>query len=261
MDAVTTVVLAFAVGVIGVIYFYISQHAAKDAESIAPPHAADVEPTKKKQNRLEQMRAKKRQNVAVAKPNEVPPTEAVDNEEELDHEISTTRKLGAKKAAKLLAKEEKKAQREAIEAEREDARKREELRREEELAAEIEASEVERQKEEEAQRLREEEKKKEQEEYEAMKAMFSVDEVGSGETDIALESQGQLTDFIDYIKENKVVLLEQLATKFGLKTQDAKRRLEDLDSMGRITGVMDDRGKYIYISEEEMGDVVKFVKR
>eukprot|EP00041_Stephanoeca_diplocostata_P007277 m.101671 g.101671 ORF g.101671 m.101671 type:complete len:86 (+) comp16816_c0_seq2:1310-1567(+) len=43
--------------------------------------------------------------------------------------------------------------------------------------------------------------------------------------------------------------------------KDAIMRLRALEEMGRITGVMDDRGKYIYVSEEEMEAVVKFIKR
>ena len=31
--------------------------------------------------------------------------------------------------------------------------------------------------------------------------------------------------------------------------------------MGKITGVLDDRGKYIYISEDEMRNVVKFMRQ
>ena len=46
-----------------------------------------------------------------------------------------------------------------------------------------------------------------------------------------------------------MILVEELATKFGLKAQDAILRLKRLEEMGEITGVMDDRGKYIYISE------------
>eukprot|EP00051_Salpingoeca_urceolata_P006690 m.88559 g.88559 ORF g.88559 m.88559 type:complete len:55 (-) comp14946_c1_seq3:45-209(-) len=31
--------------------------------------------------------------------------------------------------------------------------------------------------------------------------------------------------------------------------------------MGRLTGVMDDRGKYIYIAPEELKEMAKWIKR
>lgn len=38
-------------------------------------------------------------------------------------------------------------------------------------------------------------------------------------------------------------------------------RVQALESMGRLTGVMDERGKFIYISEEEMKAVADFIAR
>lgn len=40
-----------------------------------------------------------------------------------------------------------------------------------------------------------------------------------------------------------MVELEVLAADFGLRTAEAIQRLQALESMGRITGLMDDRGK------------------
>lgn len=36
--------------------------------------------------------------------------------------------------------------------------------------------------------------------------------------------------------------------------------MQTLEQEGRITGVMDDRGKFIYISREEMAAVADFIK-
>lgn len=38
-------------------------------------------------------------------------------------------------------------------------------------------------------------------------------------------------------------------------------RLKHLEKEGALGGVIDDRGKYIYITTEEMNEVVKFIKR
>jgi len=42
--------------------------------------------------------------------------------------------------------------------------------------------------------------------------------------------------------------------------QDAISRVQALEEEGRITGIMDDRGKFIYISPEEMLAMADFVK-
>ena len=48
---------------------------------------------------------------------------------------------------------------------------------------------------------------------------------------------------MDYIKERKTVMLDEVAAEFGLRTQDVINRIQSLESIGRLTGVMDDRGK------------------
>ena len=60
-------------------------------------------------------------------------------------------------------------------------------------------------------------------------------------------------------KKKKVVVLEELAAKFGLRTADAVRRVRMLEAEGRITGIMDDRGTFIYVSREEMERVAAFI--
>lgn len=92
-----------------------------------------------------------------------------------------------------------------------------------------------------------------------MKAEFEVQEEGFDE-----EEQNQeelLQNFIDYVKTNKVVVLEDLAAHFKLKTQAAIDRIKDLQKENRLSGVIDDRGKFIYISEEELKAVVKFIRQ
>lgn len=74
-------------------------------------------------------------------------------------------------------------------------------------------------------------------------------------------------------------MLEELAAHFQLKTQDAIDRLQKLVQDGSLTGkiclshhctdtlfpfslgVIDDRGKFIYISREEMEAVAKFIRQ
>lgn len=62
-------------------------------------------------------------------------------------------------------------------------------------------------------------------------------------------------------QSHKVVLLEDLASEFNLTTQDAIQRVEALQASNRLTGIVDDRGKFIYITEDEMDKVVKYIQR
>ena len=45
----------------------------------------------------------------------------------------------------------------------------------------------------------------------------------------------------------------------SLHVQDAISRVQTLEQEGRITGVMDDRGMFIYISREEMAATANFI--
>jgi len=58
-----------------------------------------------------------------------------------------------------------------------------------------------------------------------------------------------------------VVVIEDIAAEFKLKTQQAIDRIQHLQKDGILSGVVDDRGKFIYISKEELAAVAKFVKQ
>ncbi|XP_011312828.1 DDRGK domain-containing protein 1 [Fopius arisanus] len=169
-------------------------------------------------------------------------------------------KLGAKKRAKLEAKAEKKQQREALEKEREERKKREQQAqvesdklREKEKLEELARDEVEK-------KVRAERERLEHEEYFKMKEAFKIEEEGY---DVSEEEdhKNHLENFIDYLKSNKVVILEDLAGHFNMKTQSVIDRIRHLQDNGRLTGVVDDRGKFIYISQEELESVAKFIKQ
>lgn len=169
-------------------------------------------------------------------------------------------KMGAKKRAKLAAKSEKRAQREIAEREREERKKREQLLQEErdkqserERAEELRQEEAER-------KAREEKERKEYEEYLKLKEAFSVEEEGYDQEDKE-DEENLLQEFLQYIKQNKVVVLEDLAAHFGLKASSIVERIQELQANGSLTGVIDDRGKFIYISQEELEAVAKFVRQ
>lgn len=90
--------------------------------------------------------------------------------------------------------------------------------------------------------------------------MFETEASGSVAAETESEAKDMLPKFISYIKQKKVVVLEDLAADFGLNAHDVLSRVEALDKAGLISGVMDDRGKYIYLTEEELENVAHFVE-
>lgn len=168
--------------------------------------------------------------------------------------------MGAKKRAKLEAKAEKRQQREAEMTAREEKKKRDELIAAEQKKIELAEEEAER-KRNEIERLAQEAKaRKEHEEYLKLKKNFEVEEEGFDENDED-EKENLLKEFIQYIETNKVVVLEDLATHFKLKTQAVIDRISELQNDGTLTGVIDDQGKFIYISKKELNDVCEFIKQ
>ncbi|XP_060103176.1 DDRGK domain-containing protein 1 [Heteronotia binoei] len=170
-------------------------------------------------------------------------------------------KIGAKKQRKLEEKQARKAQREADEAERGERKKAEQKREEERQKEEERLRQEEERKEEEKRKAKEEEELREHEEYLKLKESFVVEEEGVDEAMSEEESRSFLTELLNYIKSMKVVLLEDLASHMGLRTQEAINRVQDLMADGTLTGVIDDRGKFIYITPEEMTSVAEFVRR
>lgn len=197
--------------------------------------------------------------------NEDSPVEAAEEE---DDEVvqpqpsqATEKKVGVKKQRKLEEKQAKRAQREAELEEREEMRRMQELREEERRKDDEKERLLEQKQEEEELRAKEEQERKEEEEYLRLKASFVVEEQGEAEELDEEESRNLLQEFIQHIKDTKVVLLEDLASHFGLRTQDAITRLQDLLADGSLTGVIDDRGKFIFITPEELNAVATFIKQ
>ncbi|KAK4439835.1 DDRGK domain-containing protein 1 [Sesamum alatum] len=158
-------------------------------------------------------------------------------------------------------RQEREAQRQADEAAR-DSRKTkqdhyEEMRRRKDEEREAQ----ERKLEEEAKARKAKEEEAAALEFEKWKGEFSIDAEGTTENEVQDGSQGLLYEFVEYIKKHKCVPLEDIAAEFKLRTQDCINRITSLESMGRLSGVMDDRGKYIYISLEEMKAVADYIKR
>jgi len=103
-------------------------------------------------------------------------------------------------------------------------------------------------------------KKKEYEEYLKLKEAFAVEEEGF-DVDQSLESENLLQEFVDYVKQMKVVNMDELAAHFHLRTPEVVDRIKSLLADGILTGLVDDRGKFIFITEDELKAVAKFVNQ
>ncbi|KAH8350104.1 hypothetical protein KR067_000238 [Drosophila pandora] len=275
MDLIILVGIAIALLVVIISLYLLQKKNSTTAKPAAaapqrgvPQRAQEGVPRRAQIARNQRNRLRQNAPVAAAAPQaEAPAGSDNDDDAQADGEGARVpqgavldEKMGAKKRAKMEAKEAKRVQREQELYDREQRKAKEakedaERKQQEEIEAEAERKKAE------AERLaKEERERKEHEEYLKMKAAFSVEEEGFEEGD-ADEQDNLLADFIQYIKDNKVVVLEDLAVAFKLKTQQAIDRIQELQADGTITGVIDDRGKFIYVSEEELVAVAKFIKQ
>lgn len=108
-------------------------------------------------------------------------------------------------------------------------------------------------------RAAEERAKREAEEAEKWMHTFTLEDAGE-EALSKEDAEVVLTNIADYLKKRKTVGLEELAAEFGMKTADAVEKVKYLEEEKRITGIMDDRGKFIFITEDEMKAVANFVR-
>lgn len=98
---------------------------------------------------------------------------------------------------------------------------------------------------------KEEREQRELDEYNRMKESFAVEEQGFEQLDDA-ENENLLVAFLQHVKSTKVVHIDELAPRFNLSSEAVIERLRMLLDDKFLTGVFDDRGKFIYITEEEL---------
>jgi len=173
-----------------------------------------------------------------------------------EEEEQEEQKMTEKEAKKAQKKEERKAQREARQAVVDQKEKKRQDREAKWLEREKEWEQKEA--EEEAKRKAEEEAKQkaQEEEYMKWKDMFQVEDEGEE----LQEGSYDLNRFLEYIKLRKVVMIEDIGAEFGLEGKSVVERLQDLENSGYLTGIVDDRGKYIYLTEEELLGVKAYIE-
>ena len=155
----------------------------------------------------------------------------------------------------MLKKQEKAEQRE-YQKQLLEAKKLKEQQKEKEMLLKEQMKEEEKRKlEEELKKVKEEQEKKENEIYNQWKDMIKIGE--EGEERVDFEDEKVINDFLNYIKIRKVVSLEDLSGVFKIPPNDLVEKLNYFESQGRILGIIDDRGKYIYLTEKEISMIEK----
>uniref|UniRef100_A0A1Q3FE82 DDRGK domain-containing protein 1 n=1 Tax=Culex tarsalis TaxID=7177 RepID=A0A1Q3FE82_CULTA len=259
MDLLLLLGIAVALLVILITLFFLTKgKGSQESGQLRVEHEANAAPRRAQVIRNQRNRAR-----VAAAPAEEQHHAAADggsDEDEIPHADFNGEKMGAKKRAKLEAKAEKKALREQELKIRDEQKKKDALLEEQRKVEAEKEAEEERKREEAERKVREEKARQEHEEYLRMKEAFSVEEEGFDEEQED-DKQNMLQEFINFVKSNKVVVLEDLAVQFKLKTQAAIDRIVELQKDGRLSGVIDDRGKFIYISEDELNAVAKFIKQ
>lgn len=152
----------------------------------------------------------------------------------------------------MLKMQKKKAKADEREAREEYLKMKKEKEQEAEKAyqlKEMKRKEIEAKEEEIIKKMREEKEKKESEEYALLEKTFTIKEEGTEKFEF---NESVISEFIKYIKIRKVVEIEDLAGTFKLSSAEAVQKLQDLESLGRISGIIDDRGKYVFLTEKEL---------
>lgn len=169
--------------------------------------------------------------------------------------IDPNKKLTKKEQLKMLKKQEKAEQRQ-YQKQLLEAKKLKEQQKEKEMLLKEQMKEEEKRKlEEELKKVKEEQEKKENEIYNQWKDMIKIGE--EGEERVDFEDEKVINDFLNYIKIRKVVSLEDLSGVFKIPPNDLVEKLNYFESQGRILGIIDDRGKYIYLTEKEISMIEK----
>lgn len=163
---------------------------------------------------------------------------------------------GRREARRRQREEDREAERQAREARANKVNVYEDRRRKKEEEREA----LEKAQEEEIRRAAEERQRREDEEAAKWMGQISVEEEGLDAEDGGDGGEAAAARFVAYIRERKMVSIEELATEFRLRSTEVVDRIQGLEAQGQLTGVMDERGKFIHISAEEMRAVAEYIR-
>ena len=164
--------------------------------------------------------------------------------------IVANKKLTKKEIQKMEKKKMKADNQEIMKQMLEQKKLREQEREKEQQEREKKREEEEKKEEELLIRMKMEQQMKEEEMLNQWKGEFTIAE--TGEDNLDFSNENLIEDFLNYIKIRKVVSLEDLSGEFKINSAELVDRLQQFEKQGRICGIIDDRGKYIYITDKEL---------
>ncbi|CAD8122124.1 unnamed protein product [Paramecium sonneborni] len=107
-----------------------------------------------------------------------------------------------------------------------------------------------------------EQKQKEQEEFDKWSSMFQVEQSGTMKLSIE-EEELRNKEFNEklgnYIKLRKVVQLEEVGAEMGITTSEIVDKIKQLEILGQLNGLIDERGKYIHIRQKEIESLINYI--
>ena len=92
--------------------------------------------------------------------------------------------------------------------------------------------------------------------------MFSVEEVGQhklSEDEERKKIQALNRQLIAVLRKNKLSLLQDLSHKFKLSTKDMVSKIQELEQASSISGIFDERGKYLVIEGDEWQSIKNYI--
>lgn len=165
---------------------------------------------------------------------------------------------GTKYEAKMRRKEERRAANKALAEQREEQRLRDEEKEREEEERRKKEREEEKKLQQAIEERKREKERQEMEEYQQWRKLMMLEEAGDAYLDMKAFEE-RTDDLLKYVIERKSVSIQELAAEFGVKPADVVEKLQALEKSGRLTGVFDERGSYVYITSEEFAAVAKLI--
>lgn len=149
-----------------------------------------------------------------------------------------------------------------LKAEHDSIQDREKKKKEKEKSFQEKQLQKERERLEEEEQLKKEQEEKAQKEYQEylnLKADIIIEEEGASAL-TQQENQRTLTEFINLIKENKIIEFDALASHFDMPVSDAVERVKSLLESKELQGFIDDRGKFIYVSDDDLLQISRHIE-
>jgi len=110
----------------------------------------------------------------------------------------------------------------------------------------------------------EEEKAQEDQEFNHWKTQFNTTAEGEDfnineQQNSRQDSEEEMNRFIEFIKANKVVGLDEVGAEFQIKTELVLERIKILEKAGKLNGILDHRGKYIHLTLTELDKIARYI--